>query len=162
MFFFFFYFIFKLTRHTNYAKGREDEGLLSNTWNCSPVLSPSYSSAESFSLTQRLPKRPDAAHSARWERRLVDLWCRQPVNDGIFCCASTTFARRSKEPHNTRWGHPGELRVVGRGFALCVCACDAEGLSRCLFIALANCLYGRFSMNDLLRGSAGSTAHAVR
>lgn len=39
---------------------------------------------ESFSLTHGSQQDPDVTHSACWKCCLVDLWRRQPVNDGIF------------------------------------------------------------------------------
>lgn len=51
--------------------------------------------------------------------------------------------------------------MAAGGFALCVCACGAEGARPCLFIAGLNCLQGRFSTNDLPRGSVESAVRVV-
>lgn len=92
---------------------------------------------------------------------LLTFGCCQPINEGIFCSASTTVARCMKSLNLLHEVIQESFEWWGEGLHFVYVHVVQRIETVCLFMAGVNCLSGRYSMSDLLRGSIGSI-HSIR
>lgn len=84
----------------------------------------------------------------------------QPINGGVFYSTFTSVVRCMKSFTVLHKGIQESFECWGEGLHY-MCGVDRTE-TVCLLIVGVNCLWGRYSTSDLLRGSIGSMVHVVK
>lgn len=84
----------------------------------------------------------------------------QPINGGVFYSTFTSVVRCMKSFAVLHKGIQESFECWGEGLHY-MCGVDRTE-TVCLLIVGVNCLWGRYSTSDLLRGSIGSMVHVVK